>query len=89
MLFAATFAVLRASYPQQRASGWFCATYAIGLFSPLSELGVRFASTPALFTATSYLTLVLSMLCFTLGVAQLSGRRPPRVKHSIDRTSVR
>ncbi|MBB6503309.1 diguanylate cyclase (GGDEF)-like protein [Sphingomonas endophytica] len=83
MLFAATFAVLRASYPQQRASGWFCATYAIGLFSPLSELGVRFASTPALFTATSYLTLVLSMLCFTLGVAQLSGRRPPRAAAAI------
>ncbi|WP_236552790.1 GGDEF domain-containing protein [Sphingomonas sp. 8AM] len=78
-MFAATFAVLRASYPQHRAIGWFCATYSIGLLSPLSELGVRFASTPALFNASSYLALVLSMLCFTHGVSALSGRSPPRV----------
>ena len=78
VLFATTFAVLRASYPQQRATGWFCATYAIGLLAPISELGVRFATTPLLFTATSYLSLVLSMLCFTQGVIALSGRKPPR-----------
>lgn len=78
VLFAATFAVLRASYPQQRATGWFCATYAIGLFAPLSELAVRFAPAPLPFTATSYLTLVVSMLCFTQGVTVLTGRRPPR-----------
>ncbi len=78
ILFAATFAVLRASYPQQRATGWFCATYAIGLLTPISELGVRFTSTPLLFTATSYLSLVISTLCFTQGVIALSGRPPPR-----------
>ncbi len=78
LMFATTFAVLRASYPQHRAIGWFCATYAVGLLSPLSELGVRFAPTPALFNATSYLALVVSMLCFTHGVAALSGRAPPR-----------
>lgn len=83
VLFAATFAVLRASYPQQRATGWFCATYAIGLFSPLSELGVRFTTTPLLFTAVSYLTLVLSMSCFTQGVARLSGHPPPRAVTAI------
>ncbi|MEH3103534.1 MAG: GGDEF domain-containing protein [Sphingomonas phyllosphaerae] len=83
MLFAATFAVLRASYPRHRAIGWFCATYAIGLLSPLSELGVRFAATPTLFNATGYVALVLSMLCFTFGVARLGGYRPPRAAAAI------
>ncbi|WP_028965068.1 sensor domain-containing diguanylate cyclase [Sphingomonas phyllosphaerae] len=78
VLFAATFAVLRASYPQQRATGWFCATYAIGLLTPLSELAIRYTGAPLVFTATSYLSLVLSMLCFTQGVIALSGRRPAR-----------
>ncbi|MFK3890489.1 diguanylate cyclase [Sphingomonas sp. NPDC079357] len=83
VLFAATFAVVRASYPQQRASGWFCATYAIGLFAPLSELGVRFTAMPIAFTASSYLALVLSMLCFTQGVARLSGQPPSRAAAAI------
>ena len=75
VLFAVTFAVLRASYPQQRSTGWFLATYAVGVLAPLSELGVRFTATPLLFTATSYLALVVSMLCFTRGVAALTERR--------------
>jgi diguanylate cyclase (GGDEF)-like protein len=83
MLFAATFAVLRASYPQHRAIGWFCATYAIGLLSPLSELAVRFAPTPAPFNAIGYVALVCSMLCFTHGVARLGGYAPPRTAAAI------
>ncbi|KQN94285.1 hypothetical protein ASE95_05460 [Sphingomonas sp. Leaf231] len=79
VLFAATFAVLRASYPRQPGPGWFCATYTLGIFSPLSELGVRFSPLTPVFTTTSYVALVASAACFTKGVAVLSGRPLPRM----------
>lgn len=73
-MFAATFLVLSASYPQQRATGWFGLTYVFGLFAPLSELGVRFGDTPLLFAGISYSALVLSSACFVRGVSVLADR---------------
>ncbi len=78
VLFAATFAVLRASYPQHRATGWFCAAYALGIFSPLGGLAIRYSSTPSVFSVTSYIALVASLMCLTIGVSVLSEQKMPR-----------
>ena len=78
VLFAAAFAVVRASWPQQRATGWFCATYLCGMFAPLSELGIHFSDQATLFMASSYLALVASASCFAQGVAVLARLMLPR-----------
>ncbi|GHD15041.1 diguanylate cyclase domain-containing protein [Tianweitania populi] len=78
LLFATTFAVVRVSYPQQRAATWFSAVYLLGMLTPLSELAVRFLDHTALFLATSYGTFLLSMLTFLMGVTSLAGREQPR-----------
>lgn len=78
LLFAASFAVVRASYPQQRASSVFCMTYAWGTLTPLAELAVRFTSETLFFVILSYASFTLSMLCFLAGVALVAERPLPR-----------
>jgi len=77
LLFAVAFAVIRFSYQHQRAVEWFCATYALGMLTPLSELGVRYSEWSAVFVATSYASLLLSTLATSLGLAAISGRPVP------------
>ena len=77
LLFAVAFAVIRLSYPGQRHVGWFSAVYLLGMFSPLSELGVRFTDKKDFFVAASYVSLLLSTIAMPLGLAALSERRLP------------
>ncbi|AOH82828.1 hypothetical protein AWL63_01370 [Sphingomonas panacis] len=77
LLFAVAFAVIRCSYQHQRAVEWFCAAYAIGVLSPLSELGIRYCSGSALFAAISYASLLLYTLAMALGLTAMSGRPMP------------
>lgn len=73
LLFATTFAVVRLSYPQQRAASWFSAAYFLGMLTPLSELGIRFTNATQLFVATSYVSFLASLIALGLGVSALSG----------------
>ncbi|KTT71097.1 GGDEF domain-containing protein [Sphingomonas endophytica] len=77
LLFAASFAVVRASYPQQRASIVFCMTYAWGTLTPLSELAVHYTPQTLFFVALSYGSFTVSMLCFLAGVALIAERPLP------------
>ncbi|RZF63008.1 GGDEF domain-containing protein [Sphingomonas populi] len=77
LLFAVAFAIIRFSYQQQRAVEWFCAAYALGTLTPLSELGVRYSDWSEVFVATSYGCVLLSTLATPLGLAAMSGRAVP------------
>ncbi len=77
LLFAVAFAVIRLSYPGQRQVGWYGAAYIIGMLTPLSELGVRFATWDRLFVATSYATFLLSGLAMAMGLAATARRALP------------
>ena len=77
LLFAIAFAVIRLSYPGQRHVGWFAAVYLLGMLSPLSELGVRFSDQKNVFVATSYVSLLMSIVAMPLGLAALSDRPLP------------
>lgn len=77
LLFAVAFAVIRFSYQHQRTIEWFCLTYALGMLTPLSELGVRYSDWSKLFVATSYASLLLSTLAMPLGLAAMSRRAVP------------
>lgn len=75
LLFAVAFAVIRISYSGQRRVMWFCAAFLIGMLTPLSELGVRFTPYESVFVATSYASLLLSLVTMALGLAAVA-RRP-------------
>lgn len=77
LLFAASFAVIRLSYPGQDQTTWFCVAFLIGMLTPLSELGVRFGDHQIFFMAASYATLLLSFLALAMGLAAFSGQRLP------------
>lgn len=77
LLFAVMFAIIRFSYQQQRAVEWFCATYALAMLTPLSELGVRFCGGNGLFAATGYASQLLSTLAMALGLTAMSGHAMP------------
>lgn len=77
LLFAVAFAVIRLSYQHQRSVEWFCASYVIGMMTPLSELAVRYFERDGVFMATSYGSLLLSTLTMPMGLAAISGRRLP------------
>lgn len=77
LLFAGVFAVIRFSYPRQRGAGWFCATYLIGMLTPLSELAVHFVGWPTAFALASYSSFLVSVLTMPLGLSAVAGRAPP------------
>ncbi len=77
LLFAGVFAVIRLSYPRQRGAGWFCATYLIGMLTPLSELAVHFVGWPTTFALASYSSFLVSVLTMPLGLSAVAGRAPP------------
>ncbi|WP_230768904.1 GGDEF domain-containing protein [Sphingomonas sp. Leaf4] len=76
-LFAVAFATIRLSYSGQREVMWFFAVYAIGMLTPLSELGVRLTQWTGTFTATSYASFLLCIVLMPLGFAALGGLRKP------------
>jgi diguanylate cyclase (GGDEF)-like protein len=75
-LFAASFAAIALSYRRQRAALWFCASYFIGMLTPLSELLVRYSATPEFFVATSYASFLAGLLTMAAGLAAFHGDRP-------------
>ena len=77
LLFAVAFAVIRLSYPRHRHVEWFAVVYLLGMMAPLSELGVRFTDEKSFFVATSYVSLLMSIIAMPLGLAALAERLLP------------
>ncbi|WEJ97888.1 MAG: GGDEF domain-containing protein [Candidatus Sphingomonas phytovorans] len=75
LLFAASFAVIALSYRAQRSALWFCAGFAMGALTPVSELLVRFSDVPDPFVVTSYATFLASLLLMTAGLQSFHGQR--------------
>lgn len=76
LLFAAIFAAIARSYRRQRAALWFCASYLVGMLTPVSELLVRYSETPGLFVAVSYASFLAGLLIMAAGLAIYHGNRP-------------
>lgn len=77
VLFSGVFAIIRLSYPRQRGAGWFCATYLIGMLTPLSELAVHYIGWPTLFALASYGSFLMSVLTMPLGLSAVAARPLP------------
>jgi diguanylate cyclase (GGDEF)-like protein len=76
-LFTSVFAVISVSYPRQRGARWFCATYIIGMLTPLSELAVHFLGWPTMFALASYGSFLVSVLTMPLGLSAVAERKLP------------
>lgn len=76
-LFSGVFAVIGLSYPRQRGAGWLCATYLIGMLTPLSELAVHFVGWPTTFALASYGSFLVSVLTMPFGLSAVAGRALP------------
>ncbi|MEO9130321.1 MAG: GGDEF domain-containing protein, partial [Sphingomonas sp.] len=76
VLFAAAFAVVAATYRQQRAALWFCASYMMGMLTPASEVLIHFTGVKTPFMISSYVCFLASQLLMVAGLTVLYGRRP-------------
>jgi diguanylate cyclase (GGDEF)-like protein len=76
-LFAASYAILALTYPSQRRALWFCASYLIGMLTPLSEFLLPLSPWTAFFMITSYASFTAGILSMAAALAAFYRRPVP------------
>lgn len=76
-LFAASYATIAFMNPRQRAPVWFAASYAVGMLTPIAQLGLASGAWTGFFGAMVFFTFALGLILMVPALAIFYGRPVP------------